>query len=71
MTAKRLLVSLDEQVFSEIEKLAKLSHESLSKVAKDLIVSSLELKEDLMLSRLADERISNTKEWVSHIEAWK
>ncbi len=71
MAAKRLLVSLDERVFSEIEKLAKLSHESLSKVAKNLIVSSLELEEDLMLAKLADERVSSTKEWISHIEAWK
>ena len=71
MTARRLLVSLDEKVFSEIEKLAKLSHESLSKVANNLIMSSLELEEDSMLAKLADERVSNTKEWISHTEAWK
>lgn len=71
MAAKRLLVSLDEKVFNEIADLAKTNNESSSKVAKDLILSSLELQEDKLFSELSNERISNTKEWVSHIDAWK
>jgi len=71
MAAKRLLVSLDENIFDEIEKLAKISQESLSKIAKNLIISSLELEEDLIFAKLADERVGNTKEWISHTEVWK
>ena len=44
---------------------------SISGLAKELIVSSLELDEDLALSKLADERLKNTKNWVNHTDAWK
>ena len=71
MAAKRLLVSLDEEIFNEIADLAKTNKASFSKVAKDLIVSSLALQEDKLFSKLADDRISNTKKWVSHLDAWK
>ncbi|WP_375331415.1 hypothetical protein [Candidatus Tisiphia endosymbiont of Oplodontha viridula] len=71
MAAKRLLVSLDEKIFDEIAGLAKINNESLSKVAKGLIITSLELQEDKILAKLADERIGNTKEWISHTDTWK
>ncbi|WP_375331287.1 hypothetical protein [Candidatus Tisiphia endosymbiont of Oplodontha viridula] len=71
MAAKRLLVSLDEKIFDEIAGLAKINNESLSKVAKDLIITSLELQEDKILAKLADERIGNTEEWISHTDTWK
>ncbi|WP_375319062.1 hypothetical protein [Candidatus Tisiphia endosymbiont of Oplodontha viridula] len=71
MAAKRLLVSLDEKIFDEIAGLAKINNESLSKVAKDLIITSLELQEDKILAKLADDRIGNTKEWISHTDVWK
>ncbi|MCC8483145.1 MAG: hypothetical protein LN561_01005 [Rickettsia endosymbiont of Labidopullus appendiculatus] len=71
MAAKRLLVSLDEKIFDEIVDIAKINNESLSKVAKDLIITSLELQEDKILAKLADERIANTKEWISYTDSWK
>lgn len=71
MAAKRLLVSLDEEIFNEIVDLAKANKASSSKIAKDLIVSSLALQEDKLFAKLADDRISNTKEWISHIDVWK
>lgn len=71
MPAKRLLVSLDEEVFQEIVNLAKSNNESSSKVAKDLIMSSLELQEDKLFAKLADKRIADTKEWINHKDAWK
>jgi hypothetical protein len=71
MAAKRLLVSLDEKIFDEIAGLAKINNESLSKVAKYLIITSLELQEDKILAKLADERIGNTREWISHTDTWK
>jgi hypothetical protein len=71
MSAKRLLVSLEEEVFNDIVGLAKINKKSSSKVAHDLIVASLELQEDKMFSKLADERIKTTTEWISHSDAWK
>ncbi len=71
MSAKRLLVSLDEDVFNEISYLAKLNKKSSSSVARKLIVTSLELEEDKIFAKLADERLSNIKKWISHDDAWK
>lgn len=71
MAAKRLLVSLDEDVFNEIIGLAKANKQSSSKIAKDLIIASLELQEDKMFSKLAEERLVNTEKWISHEDAWK
>ena len=71
MSAKRLLVSLDENLFHEIENLAKVNRVSLSKIAKNLIISSLELEEDKAIAKLADKRLEDTREWISHVDAWK
>lgn len=71
MAAKRLLVSLEQNIFEDIETLAIKRHKSISGLAKELIVSSLELDEDLAISKLADERLKNTKNWVNHTDAWK
>ncbi|MCC8416965.1 MAG: hypothetical protein LN588_00120 [Rickettsia endosymbiont of Bryobia graminum] len=71
MPAKRLLVSLDEDIFNEIANLAKINNESSSSIAKHLIIASLELQEEKMFAKLADERMRNTKEWFSHTDAWK
>lgn len=71
MAAKRLLVSLDEKVFDEITHLAKINKSSSSKIAKELIISSLELEEDIFFSKLADERLKETKHWIKHEDFWK
>ena len=71
MAAKRLLVSLDEEMFNEIKELAKSNKTSSSKIAGELIKESLELQEDKLFAKLADKRISNTKKWIDHIDAWK
>lgn len=47
MTAKRLLVSLDEKTFDDITNLAKINKLSSSKIAKKLIMDSLDLEEDM------------------------
>ncbi|MEY4464301.1 MAG: hypothetical protein RLZZ81_1272 [Pseudomonadota bacterium] len=71
MVAKRLLVSLDEKVFNEITTLAKINKSSSSKIAKELIISSLELEEDAFFSKLADKRLEETKHWIKHEDFWK
>ncbi|WP_341747850.1 MULTISPECIES: hypothetical protein [unclassified Candidatus Tisiphia] len=58
-------------VFEASYRTLKIMYESLSKVAKGLIITSLELQEDKILAKLADERIGNTKEWISHTDTWK
>ncbi|MFY9589177.1 hypothetical protein [Rickettsia endosymbiont of Halotydeus destructor] len=71
MAAKRLLVSLNEKTYNEIINLAKINNSSSSKIAKNLIMASLELEEDEVFSKLADKRLTETKHWVNHEDAWK
>lgn len=71
MSSKRLLVSLDESILNEITELAKSNKTSSSKVAKQLIITSLELQEDKLFSKIADKRVVSTKKWNSHEDAWK
>ncbi|MGX6960774.1 MAG: hypothetical protein ACIPMY_06185 [Rickettsia endosymbiont of Pentastiridius leporinus] len=71
MAAKRLLVSLDERVFDDIAALAKINKSSSSKIARELIMSSLELEEDFLFSKLADKRLEETKHWIKHEDFWK
>lgn len=71
MTAKRLLVSLDEKTFDDITNLAKINKLSSSKIAKKLIMDSLNLEEDMYFSRLADKRLEETKHWIKHEDFWK
>ncbi|HJD65070.1 MAG TPA: hypothetical protein LFW10_02825 [Rickettsia endosymbiont of Diachasma alloeum] len=71
MTAKRLLVFLDEKTFDDITNLAKINKLSSSKIAKKLIMDSLDLEEDMYFSRLADKRLEETKHWIKHEEFWK
>jgi hypothetical protein len=71
MTTRRLLVSLDESVFNDIKRFAKITSSSLSKVAGDLINTSLDLEEDAMFTKIAEQRIKETESWVKHEDAWK
>ncbi len=71
MSNKRLLVSLEENILSRIAELAEYNNTSSSKIASQLIMTSLELQEDKLFSNIADNRIKDTKEWISHDSAWK
>ena len=71
MSTKRLLVSLDQNILKEITDLARYNNTSSSKIAGQLIATSLELEEDRLFSNIADKRIKNTKKWISHEDAWK
>lgn len=71
MATKRIQVSLDQDIYDEINDLAKYSHTSSSKVASSLIEASLELQEDKIFSEAADKRLKSTNKWVNHEDAWK
>lgn len=75
MTTKhtRVNVTLNADTEKALHYLSKKSHQSLSKVAFDLIQEALELREDMYLSKIADaayERNKN-KPTISDEEVWK
>ena len=55
-TNPRISVVCEKQVYLAIAKLANRGGASLSSVVHDLLLESLELREDVALSRLADSR---------------
>ncbi|MEQ1789971.1 MAG: hypothetical protein ABL857_05950 [Rickettsiales bacterium] len=66
----RIQVTLDTQTNSLLAAFAGVQERSISSTAADLIKEALELHEDVAFSKLADKRLKETKEWVSHEKAW-
>lgn len=51
--------------------LAKMNHQSVSAMAKELILEALERREDIALSALAEKRDSKHNKKIKHEDAWK
>ena len=62
---------LDMETSNLLSNVAAQTKRSLSAMAAELIREALELHEDQLLSKHGDERVKETKRWLSHEEAWK
>ena len=75
MTTKshRLSVSLRPKTAKFISKLAKKEHKSASLLAQELIDEALDLREDLYLSKIADEveKRAKGKPRIPFDDVWK
>ena len=71
MTTKKPSNPLAKGAHSGIKQFAKITSTSHSKQSKDLIDNGLALDEDSILTKIAEQRIKDTKVWVSHENAWK
>ena len=67
----RIQVMLDHETSGLLTNFAAQQQRSVSATAAELIREALELHEDILLSKHADERLTSTKKWVSHKDAWK
>ncbi len=67
----RIQVMLDQETSGLLAHLAEQQHRSISATAAELIREALELHEDILLSKHADERFASAKRWVNHEDAWK
>jgi hypothetical protein len=67
----RIQVMLDAETNGLLAQFATQHNRSISATAAELIREALELHEDILLSKHADERFGNTKKWISHDDAWK
>jgi hypothetical protein len=66
---KRINLSVDDSLYSELEKLQSLKGApSLSAVVIELTREALELQEDLYYARIAEERKSEST--ISHSKIW-
>ena len=66
----RIQVTLDVQTSALLASMAQGQSRSISATAADLIREALELHEDMNLSGIADERLKENKNWISHEKAW-
>jgi predicted DNA-binding protein len=69
----RVNVVLDKQIYELIKRLSEEEGTSLSSFVKDLIEEALELREDVALNEIAEEREKtfNKSKALSHNEIWK
>ncbi len=71
-TAKqRINITLEDELFLVLKKIADKAKQSLSSVSLDLIKRSLEREEDIYFSEIADNRLSQKRKRVAHSKAWK
>ncbi len=75
MTTKnpRISVTFDSPILEILGSLSKKEQKSISSIAKELICEALELREDIALSKIAEdsEKRSKRRKTVSHEDAWK
>ena len=67
----RLNLTLDDDIMKMLKGLAKKAHTSVAAVAKEMLLDGLDLQDDIYFSELSDKRLTETKRWYSHEDAWK
>jgi hypothetical protein len=68
---KRLNVTVDSELETIIEILAKRDQMSQSAKAVQLMKTAIELDEDEILNQLAESRDNKKAKFISHDQAWK
>ena len=70
-TKQRINISVSKSTHEALKYLAKRDEEPVATKAAYLLEEALELEEDRVLSKIADERLKNYKgPWLSHEEVW-
>ena len=68
---KRINISVSKSVQDALKHLAKRDQEPVATKAAELLELALDIEEDRVLSRIADERLKNHRgRWLSHEEVW-
>ncbi len=67
----RLNITVESSLIDVINFIAQQEEKSVSRVAKELLMEAIDQREDMMLSKLAEQRDAEGFETVSHEEAWK
>ena len=67
---KRINLTVEDDLFASLQKLAKQENASVASVSHALIERALELKEDLYFSKIGDERLQSKSKRLTHEEIW-
>lgn len=66
----RINITLEESLVTLLLSLAQQEHQSISSVAKELILEALERREDMALSEIAKLRDVVKAKRIKHEDAW-
>lgn len=67
---KRINLSVDDDVYDALERLAAARNQPVAGVSLSLIEQALEYQEDIYFSRVADERLRTRQKRIPHAAAW-
>lgn len=67
----RINVTFEEPTVGLLSHLAHTEHKSVSSLVRELTLEALEMREDLYLSRVAEELDKEGVETYRHDDAWK
>jgi len=67
----RINITLESSIAVLLTQLASKEHKSISGLAKELILEAIELREDMLLSKIADELDVEDAKTIPHDEVWK
>ena len=67
---KRISVTLSDEVYVALERLANERRQPVAGVSASLIEQALEYQEDAYFSRVADKRLGRKEKRIPHDRAW-
>jgi hypothetical protein len=67
----RINVTFDEATVGLLSHLAKSEHKSVAGLVRELALEALERREDMYLSRFADQMDVEGAKTIGHADAWK
>ncbi len=67
----RINVTFEEKTAGLLVHLAHQEHQSVASLVKNLTIEALEMREDVYLSRIAEQLDQEGAKTYSHHEAWK
>ena len=70
-TKKRINISISKSVSDALTRIAKRDQEPVATKAGALLELALDIEEDIMLGKVAEDRLKNFKgPWISHEKVW-
>jgi predicted DNA-binding protein len=67
---QRVNISIEKDIIEDLELLASITQKTVTGLAKELILDALDRREDLYLSKLANEMDKEGSKSLSHDDFW-
>lgn len=68
---KRINLTVEDELFESLKKLAKKQHTSIASVSNALLERALELREDMYFSKVGEDRLEKKAKRLSHKDVWE